>query len=99
MDFDWEKSPTKALGSLKAQDVEESFEDPFAVRLLPDSVQFAEKARYFNLGRSANGEGVFSIYRTNGRQIQVIHARTFYAEERFFYERQQDKLLNQKTTT
>jgi len=84
---------------LKAQDVEESFEDPFAVRLLPDSTRFAEKARYFNLGRAANGDGIFSIYRTNGRQIQVIHARSFEAEERFFYERQQDKLLNQKTAT
>ncbi len=82
---------------MKAQDVEESFEDPFAVRLLPDSAQFSEKARYFNLGRAANGQGIFSIYRANGRQIQVIHARHFEAEERFFYERQQDKLLNQKT--
>ena len=96
MDFDWEKRPLRALGSLKAQDVEESFEDPFAVRLLPDSTRFAEKARYFNLGRAASGEGIFSIYRANGRQIQVIHARPFEAEENFFYERQQDKLLNQK---
>ena len=96
MDFDWEKRPSLALGSLKARDVEESFEDPFAVSLLPDSAQFSEKVRYFNLGRAANGEGVFSIYRANGRQIQVIHARPFEAEENFFYERQQDKLLNQK---
>ena len=94
MDFDWEKRPSLALGSLKARDVEESFEDPFAVRLLPDSAQFSEKVRYFNLGRAANGEGVFSIYRANGRQIQVIHARPFEAEENFYYERQQDKLLN-----
>ena len=99
MDFEWENHAPQALGSLKAQDVEESFEDPFAVRLLPDSVQFAEKARYFNLGRAANGQGIFSIYRANGRQIQVIHARHFEAEERFFYERQQDKLRNQKTAT
>lgn len=98
MDFDWEKRPLTALGSLKAQDVEESFEDPFAVRLLPDSAQFSAKARYFNLGRAANGEGIFSIYRANGRQIQVIHARPFEAEENFFYERQQNKLLNQKST-
>ena len=90
------KRPSLALGSLKARDVEESFEDPFAVRLLPDSAQFSEKVRFFNLGRAANGEGVFSIYRANGRQIQVIHARPFEAEENFFYERQQDKLLNQK---
>ncbi len=99
MDFDWENQSSREFGSLKAQDVEESFEDPFAVRLLPDSTRFAEKARYFNLGRAANGDGIFSIYRTNGRQIQVIHARSFEAEERFFYERQQDKLLNQKTAT
>jgi len=97
MDFDWENHTSQALGSLKAQDVEESFEDPFAVRLLPDSTRFSEKARYFNLGRAANGQGIFSIYRANGRQIQVIHARHFEAEERFFYERQQDKLLNLKT--
>ena len=99
MDFDWEKRPLTALGSLKARDVEESFEDPFAVRLLPDSARFAEKARYFNLGRAANGQGIFSIYRANGRQIQVINARHFEAEERFFYKRQQDKLLNLKTAT
>ena len=97
MDFDWENHTSQALGSLKAQDVEESFEDPFAVRLLPDSARFAEKARYFNLGRAASGNGIFSIYRANGRQIQVILARPFEAEERFFYERQQDKLLNLKT--
>ena len=97
MDFDWEKWPDRPGCSLKQREIEESFEDPFAVRLLPDSAQFSEKARYFNLGRAANGEGIFSIYRANGRQIQVIHARPFEAEENFFYERQQDKLLNQKT--
>ena len=96
MEFDWEKQPLQPDCSLKQRDVEESFEDPFSVRILPDSPHFSEKVRYFNLGRAANGEGVFSIYRANGRQIQVIHARPFEAEENFFYERQQDKLLNQK---
>ena len=96
MELDWEKQPLQPDCSLKQRDVEESFEDPFSVRILPDSPHFSEKARYFNLGRAANGEGVFSIYRANGRQIQVIHARPFEAEENFFYERQQDKLLNQK---
>ena len=95
MDFDWEKRPSLALGSLKARDVEESFEDPFAVRLLPDSAQFSEKVRYFNLGKSSQGQGVFTVYRANGKQIRVIFAREFEPEETFFYERQQDKLLNQ----
>ena len=41
------------------------------------------------------GQGVFSVYRANGKQIQVIHARIFVAEEEFFYERQQEKTLSQ----
>ena len=84
---------------MKTQEVEESFEDPFSVRLLPDSVQFSEKARYFNLGKSADGQGVFTIYRANGKQIQVILAREFEPEESFFYERQQEKLLKQGNKT
>ena len=30
------------------------------------------QARYFNLGRSATGIGLFSVYRTNGRSIRVL---------------------------
>ena len=95
MEFDWEKQPLQPDSSLKTREVEESFEDPFSVRLLPDSTQFSKKARYFNLGKSAGGKGVFSIYRANGKQIQIILARPFEPEESFFYERQQKKLLNQ----
>ena len=99
MEFDWESQPLQADCSLKTREVEESFEDPFSVRLLPDSAQFSEKARYFNLGQSANGQGVFSIYRANGKQIRVILARPFVPEEQFFYEQQQKKLLNQGNKT
>ena len=69
------------------------------MRLLPDSEQFSEKARYFNLGKSADGQGVFTIYRANGKQIQVILAREFEPEESFFYERQQENLLKQGSKT
>ena len=95
MDFDWEKRPTQPDCSLKQREIEESFEDPFSVRLLPDSPFFASTARYFNLGRTSEGEGVFAIYRANGKQIQVICARSFTAEEGFFYDRQQERLLSQ----
>ena len=91
MEFDWENLPFEWNSSLTPRDVEESFEDPFAVRLLPDSGRFAVQSRYFNLGRSATGLGVFSVYRTNGRQIRVICARSFTPEEQFFYQ----KKLNQ----
>ena len=96
MDFDWGRTPKQADGSLKKREIEESFEDAFSVKLLPDSTQFSLNARYFNLGRTTGGEGVFAVYRTNGKQIEVVCARPFSAEERFFYERQQEKLLNQK---
>jgi len=99
MEFEWEKQPLPPDCSLNERQIEESFEDPFSVRLLPDSPQFSEKARFFNLGTTATGQGVFSIYRANGKQIRVILARPFEPQEMFFYERQQDKLLNQGTHT
>ncbi len=94
MEFEWAGQPVN--GSLKTQEVEESFEDPFAVRLLPDSARFAAQARYFNLGKTAQGTGVFSVYRANGRLIRVVLARPFVAEETFLYDRQQARTLTQK---
>ncbi|HEX4121844.1 MAG TPA: hypothetical protein VH619_14585 [Verrucomicrobiae bacterium] len=77
------------------QTIEESFEDPFAVRLLPDSPRFAVQARFFNLGMSADGTGIFTVYRTNGKQARVIFARPFEPEERFLYQRKLTQTLAQ----
>jgi uncharacterized protein len=95
MEFDWNNPPFELGGSLTQREIEESFEDPFAIKLLPDSPRFAVQARFFNLGMSAGGEGVFSVYRTNGKQIRIIFARTFQPEERFFYQRKVDQTLSQ----
>ena len=94
MEFDWDSHNFRPNGSLKVKDVEESFEDPFAIRLLPDAIRFAKQTRYFNLGRAARGLGSFTVYRTNGKQFQIILARLFEPEENFFYEKQQAKLLS-----
>ena len=93
MEFDWVNSPCNLDGSLTQQEIEESFEDPFAIRLLPDSPRFAVQARFFNLGKSSGGVGVFSVYRTNGKQVRVIYARPFDAEERFFYQKKVEQML------
>ena len=77
------------------REIEESFEDPFAVRLLPDSPRFNAQARFFNLGMSAAGLGIFSVYRTNGRSVRVLYARQFEPEERFFYQRKIEQTLLQ----
>ena len=95
MEFDWNNTPFEVDRSLTQREIEESFEDPFAVRLLPDSARFSLQARFFNLGMSAGGTGVFSVYRTNGKQIRGIYARPFQPEERFFYQRKMDQNLSQ----
>jgi hypothetical protein len=92
MEFDWNNPPFE-LGSLNQREIEESFEDAFAVRLMPDSSRFGVQARFFNLGMSAGGIGVFSVYRTNGRLVRVVLARPFEPEERFFYQRKMGQTL------
>ncbi len=94
MDFDWNNPPFNLNSSLTLKDIEESFEDPFSVRLLPDSQRFSDQARYFNLGMSAAGTGVWSVYRTNGKTFRVLYARHFEPEERLFYERKLNQILN-----
>ena len=93
MEFDWNNPPFNLESSLTLQEIEESFEDPFAIRLLPDSPRFSVQARFFNLGVSADGTGIFSVYRTNGKQARVLYARPFEPEERFFYQRKLDQTL------
>ena len=93
MEFDWNNPPFNLDSSLTLQDIEESFEDPFAIKLMPDTPRFSVQARFFNMGMSVGGIGIFSVYRTNGKQIRVIHARPFEPEERFFYQRKVDQML------
>jgi len=92
MEFDW-NNPSFERGSLSQQEIEESFEDPFAVKLLPDTPRFGVQARFFNLGMSAGGVGIYSVYRTNGKLVRVMLARPFEPEERFFYQRKMDQTL------
>ncbi len=94
MEFDWNNPPFE-LGSLTQREIEESFEDAFAIRLLPDSPRFGLQARFFNLGMSAGGIGIISVYRTNGRMVRVVRARPFEPEERFFYQRKMGQTLSQ----
>ncbi len=94
MEFDWSNPPFSLSSAVNIKDIEESFEDPFAVRLMPDSSRFAAQSRYFNLGMSAGGQGIFSVYRTNGKSVRIIFARPFEPEEKYFYQRKQTQALN-----
>ena len=94
MDFNWNNPPFNLNPSVSVQDIEESFEDPFAVRLMPDSSRFSAQACYFNMGTSANGSGIFSVYHTNGKSVRVIFARPFEPEEKFLYQRKMNQALS-----
>jgi hypothetical protein len=84
MEFDWLEAPFD-LKALTPRAIEESFEDPFSLRLLPDFEHGA--ARYFNLGRSAEGRGIFSVFWTDGKKLRVLASRAMTRDEENFFER------------
>jgi uncharacterized protein len=86
MEFDWIDPPFD-LASLPPKDIEESFEDPFSLKLLPEGGGDDTSARYFCLGKSLNGRGIFSVFWTDGKKYRVILARVMSAVESDFYER------------
>jgi len=53
MEFDWNNLPFEPDGSISMTGIEESFEDPFAIRLLPDSSRFGVQDRLRGRGSSA----------------------------------------------
>lgn len=87
MEFDWIDVPFD-LASMPPKDIEESFEDPFALKFLPDGEQLeGQAARYFSIGKSLGGHGVFCVFWTDGKRYRIISARPLTGEEEHFYER------------
>jgi uncharacterized DUF497 family protein len=86
MEFDWIDAPFD-LHKVVPKEIEESFEDPFSIRLLPEGVGDDKEARYFNLGKSANDRGIFTVFWTDGKRYRAIFAREMTGEELTFYER------------
>lgn len=91
MDFDWLDAPFD-LRKISPKEIEETFEDPFSLRLLPDTISPESKARYFNLGKSVSGLGIFSVFWTDGKNYRVILAREMTPEENAFYERKNSEI-------
>lgn len=90
MDFDWIDAPFD-LRKVLPREIEESFEDPFSVRLLPEGYGVNE-ARYFNLGFTTAGRPVFSVFWTDGKRYRVIFSREMTAAENSFYQSQNEVL-------
>ena len=92
MDFDW-LDPAFDLRKIAPNEIEESFEDPFSIRLLPEGTEEQENARYFNLGKSVSERAIFSVFWTDGKRYRVILARDMAAEELAFYERKNSESI------
>ena len=92
MDFDWLDAPFD-LRKISPKEIEESFEDPFSLRLLPDeSATASSDARYFNLGKSLSSRGIFSVFWTDGKKYRVILSRQMTPVELTFYDRKNSEL-------
>jgi uncharacterized DUF497 family protein len=87
MEFDWTDPPFNPKDSPTLRQIEEAFEDPFCIRLIPDSGRFANESRAFCLGRTLTGQGIFSVFRSDGKRIRVIGSRPMTEEEDYFYDR------------
>ncbi len=85
MDFDWLDAPFD-LKTVTPREIEESFEDPFCLRLLPDQERPANN-RYFHLGKSINNRPIWSLFWTDGKKYRVIFSREMTTEELNFYDR------------
>ena len=86
MEFDW-LDVSFDLSKVTPKEIEESFEDPFAVRLLPDGDYGSGDARYICLGRSVGHRPLFSVFWTDGKRYRVIISREMTKEEESFYDR------------
>ena len=75
------------LGNIKPRELEEAFEDPFAVRFLPDSERPDGASRYYALGRTVANRYLFFSFGTDGKTMRVIAAREMSDTERKFYDR------------
>ena len=92
MEFDWLDAPFD-LHKVTPKEIEESFEDPFSLRLLPDvEIAGPGHARFFNLGKSIDGRGIFTIFWTDGKRMRSILSREMTPEESMFYDRKNQEL-------
>ncbi len=75
------------LRAIKPRELEEAFEDPFAVRFLPDNERSDGASRFYGLGRTIADRYLFFAFATDGKSARVIAAREMEEAEKKFYDR------------
>lgn len=92
MDFDWIDAPFD-LKKISPREIEETYEDPFSLRLLPENDAKGGESRFFCLGKTVGNLPVFSVFWTDGKKYRVIFAREMTVDELSFYERRNTEFL------
>ena len=85
MDFEWLDDVD--FGDIKHRDIEEAFEDPFSIRLLPAFADDSREPRYFCLGKTLSNSPLFTVFWTNGKLFRVYASRKMTDAELNFYDR------------
>jgi uncharacterized protein len=94
MEFDWTNGWSGPPGPSRSE-IEESFEDPFSIRILPDTdLKPGREARYFGLGRTVEGSALFTVFWTDGKNYRVVYSRPATADEEAFLERKSQEASN-----
>ena len=75
------------LRAIKPRELEEAFEDPFAVRFLPDNDRSDGASRFYGLGRTIADRYLFFAFTTDGKSARVVAAREMAETEKKFYHR------------
>ncbi|MBE2204691.1 MAG: BrnT family toxin [Chthoniobacterales bacterium] len=87
MEFEWTEN-SFASKEIPSKEIEETFEDPFSIRLMPEfDAAGGREARYFILGRAVSNRALFSVFWTDGKRYRVVFSRVMSPEEEAFYER------------
>lgn len=86
MEFDWIDCHFD-LKNITPPEVEEVFEDPFSIRLLPETENSDAETRFFALGKTINNRYLFTVFWTDGKNYRVIFCREMSEDEISFYER------------
>ncbi len=86
MELDLSDSPLD-LKAIKPHELEEVFEDPFALRFIPDKEDLGGESRFYALGRSVADRHLFLSFWTDGKIARVMAAREMTEAETRFYQR------------
>ena len=75
------------LKATTPRELEEIFEDPFAIRFLPDADRIDGESRFYLLGRTVQDRYLFLAFWTNGKSARVFSVRDMTEGEVRFYQR------------